>query len=178
MSHSLPFRPKLTVNRAFMQEFIEAETPCFGLGLVEEWNRQCGFLALRPDVAIPAEVSAHGFNFGHSLLGTSFMEVIPLRVRILWISDVQRASQSEQLRGASRVGCHARRGRLFFLCPRPEQSSDRVPCRHHSRVPRRAKIQHVADSEFHDHRPRIPAGSRTVLKEPGTRRNDAQLALL
>ncbi len=74
MNHTL--RPKLTVNRAFMQEFVEAETPCFGLGLVEEWNRQSGFLALRPDVAIPSDVSGQGFNFGHSLLGTSTMEVI------------------------------------------------------------------------------------------------------
>ena len=73
---SIPFPPKLTVNRSFMKEFIEAEPPCMGIGLVEEQNRQCGFLALRPAETIPPEVSAGGFNFGHSLLGTEALEVI------------------------------------------------------------------------------------------------------
>ena len=59
-----------------MMEFIEAETPCFGIGLVEERNRQYGFLALRPDEVIPSEISAGGFNFGHSLFGNSAMEVV------------------------------------------------------------------------------------------------------
>ena len=59
-----------------MKEFIEAEPPCMGIGLVEEQNRQCGFLALRPAETIPPEVSAGGFNFGHSLLGTEALEVI------------------------------------------------------------------------------------------------------
>lgn len=69
-------RPALTVNRLFMQEFIEAEPPCFALGLVEERKRQCGFLALRPDEVIPADVTAQGFNFGHSLLGSATFEVV------------------------------------------------------------------------------------------------------
>ncbi len=75
-SKVVPFRPKLTVNRSFIQQFVDAEPPCFALGLVEEQNRQSGFLALRPEEAIPAEVTARGFSFGHSLLGTSVMEVI------------------------------------------------------------------------------------------------------
>ncbi len=75
-SKVIPFRPKLIVNRSFMREFIDANPPCFALGLVEEQNRQSGFLALRPEDAIPSEVTARGFSFGHSLLGTSVMEVI------------------------------------------------------------------------------------------------------
>jgi hypothetical protein len=66
----------LSVNRSFMREFIEAETPCFALGLVEEQGQQCGFLALRPGEEIPPEASEGGFSFGHSLYGSSRFEVL------------------------------------------------------------------------------------------------------
>src|SRR5688572_5674121 len=66
----------LTVNRSFMREFIEASTPCFALGLVEEQGRQYGFLALRPEEEIPSERSDSGFSFGHSLYGSSRFEVL------------------------------------------------------------------------------------------------------
>jgi hypothetical protein len=69
-------RSSLTVNRSFMREFIEAETPCFALGLVEEQGQQCGFLALRPGEEIPPEASEGGFSFGHSLYGSSRFEVL------------------------------------------------------------------------------------------------------
>jgi hypothetical protein len=59
-----------------MREFIEADTPCFALGLVEERGRQSGFLALRPAEEIPPEVSDSGFAFGHSLYGGSRFEVL------------------------------------------------------------------------------------------------------
>ena len=39
-------------------------------------HQQCGFLALRPDEAIPPEISDQGFNFGHCLLGNESYEVI------------------------------------------------------------------------------------------------------
>lgn len=68
--------PTLTVNRSFMQAFIAAETPCCALGLVEEYGRPCGLIALRPDQEIPATITDGGFNFGHSLLGTAAFEVI------------------------------------------------------------------------------------------------------
>jgi hypothetical protein len=68
--------PTLTVNRSFMQAFIDAQTPCCALGLIEAGGRLCGLLALRPDREIPAAVTDEGFNFGHSLLGTAAYEVI------------------------------------------------------------------------------------------------------
>ena len=68
--------PTLTVNRQFMREFIDADTPCFALGMVEEHGRQCGFLALRPEEEIPSEVSNVGFNFGHALFGSTDFAVI------------------------------------------------------------------------------------------------------
>ncbi len=34
--------PVLTVNRSFIHEFMDAETPCGALGLVEENGRQSG----------------------------------------------------------------------------------------------------------------------------------------
>jgi hypothetical protein len=76
MSEVHPLRPRLIVNRQFIGDFISAETPCFALGLVEERNRQCGFLALRPDEAIPPHISDAGFRFGHSLFGNAAFEVV------------------------------------------------------------------------------------------------------
>lgn len=68
--------PTLTVNRTFMREFVSADAPCFALGMVEERKRQCGFLALRPDKAIPPEVCDGGFCFGHTLVGNASFEVV------------------------------------------------------------------------------------------------------
>lgn len=68
--------PTLTVNGTFMREFVSADAPCFALGLVEEGKRQCGFLALRPDKAIPPEVCDGGFRFGHTLRGNASFEVV------------------------------------------------------------------------------------------------------
>lgn len=68
--------PTLTVNRSFMRELLAADAPCFALGLVEERQRLCGFLALRPETAIPENVTGLGFQFGHSLLGTAEYEII------------------------------------------------------------------------------------------------------
>ena len=76
MSNVHRLLPRLRVNGRFIQDFIAAEPPCFALGLVEERKQRCGFLALRPDEAIPPTVCAAGFNFGHSLLGNAAFEVI------------------------------------------------------------------------------------------------------
>ncbi len=70
------FRAPMTVNRQFMADFVAAEAPCFALGLVEERKRRSGFLALRPDRPIPAQVTDVGFRFGHELIGTTEFEVI------------------------------------------------------------------------------------------------------
>jgi hypothetical protein len=72
----VPLLPKLTVNRTFMRDFIAADTPCFALAVVEERKEQRGFLALRPDRAIPPDISSAGFRFGHSLLGGAHFEVV------------------------------------------------------------------------------------------------------
>ena len=61
--------PTLTVNRAFMTDFLEPQSPCFALGLVDIEGNQTGFLAMRPQQPIPSETTAAGFNFGHALLG-------------------------------------------------------------------------------------------------------------
>ncbi|WP_262562838.1 hypothetical protein [Acaryochloris sp. CCMEE 5410] len=68
--------PSLTVSRSFMAEFIEAEKPCCALGMVVVEDRQCGFVALRPEPMIPPGATDLGFNFGHTLFGTSTYEVI------------------------------------------------------------------------------------------------------
>lgn len=76
MSNVYPLLPRLTVNGAFMDEFLAATAPCFALGLVEERQRTCGFLAIRPNETLPPNVTAAGFRFGHSLLGTSHYLIV------------------------------------------------------------------------------------------------------
>lgn len=71
-----PYLPVLTLNRAFMAEFISAPPPCFALGLMEASGQECGFLAMRPDKSIPPEITAKGFNFGHGLIGIEGHAVI------------------------------------------------------------------------------------------------------
>ena len=68
--------PQLVVNRGFMAEFLEADPPCFGLGLVEVGDVRCALVALRPDQPIPRHVTDGGFAFGHSLLGGEDWEVV------------------------------------------------------------------------------------------------------
>ena len=70
--------PVLTVNHSFMHKFMDAETPCGALGLVEENERQSGFVALHLDADVPFDVTARGFRLGHSLLGNTTFEVIHL----------------------------------------------------------------------------------------------------
>src|SRR5450755_2856627 len=59
-----------------MGEFLAADAPCFALGMVEERKRRCGFLALRPEEAIPPDVTSAGFSFGHCLFGNAAFEVV------------------------------------------------------------------------------------------------------
>ena len=66
--------PTLTVNGSFMREFVSADAPC--LSMIEEGNRQCGFLALRPDRPIPPEISDDGFRFGHTLPSNATFEAV------------------------------------------------------------------------------------------------------
>ena len=78
--YSLPL-PPLTVNKGLIREFLSEDPPCFALGMIEERTRHCGFLALRPDEAIPREVSDLGFRFGHTMLGTKDFPIIQFLFR-------------------------------------------------------------------------------------------------
>jgi hypothetical protein len=68
--------PTLTVNRRFMMDFIAKEPPCLALGLVGVEGSQTAMIALRLDEALPREVSAAGFAFGHALYGGGSWEVV------------------------------------------------------------------------------------------------------
>jgi hypothetical protein len=76
MSNVRHLLPRLTVNGRFIDELMSAQSPCFGLGLLEERKQQIGLLALRTDEAIPQDVTNLGFQFGHSLLGNDSFEVV------------------------------------------------------------------------------------------------------
>ena len=59
-----------------MRAFLAADPPCFALGMVEEWQEQSGFLALRPGTILSPDITNAGFRFGHALLGTADYEVV------------------------------------------------------------------------------------------------------
>ena len=69
-------RVPLRMNRQFVEDFIAADVPCFALGVVEERRMPLACLALRTAEAIPIDVSRGGFNFGHTVFGTSRFEVL------------------------------------------------------------------------------------------------------
>jgi hypothetical protein len=76
MSRNPPNLPSLIVNRSFMQEFVAARQSCCALGLVEVQNRQRAFIALRPQTAIPSNITNQGFASGHGLIGNRDFEVV------------------------------------------------------------------------------------------------------
>lgn len=61
--------PTLTLNRLFVGDLMAAKAPSFALGYVEEGLSVSGFLALRPDGAIPSASTDQGLRFGHCVLG-------------------------------------------------------------------------------------------------------------
>lgn len=71
-----PFRPRMTINRRFLADFMAADAPCFALGFVEEQKRVSGFLALRLDPPVPRHVTDIGLRLGQGLIGTSEFEVV------------------------------------------------------------------------------------------------------
>jgi hypothetical protein len=76
MGDVYPLRPRLIVNRRFMSDFLDADTPCFALGMVEERGRRCGLMAFRFDRPLPRQAADAGFRFGHCLLGNAAFEVV------------------------------------------------------------------------------------------------------
>ena len=76
MSAGNPLRPALVVNRCFMQAFLAAAPPCVALGMVEVQQQLCGMLALRLDEVLPSAVADRGFEFGHTLFGTTTFVVL------------------------------------------------------------------------------------------------------
>ena len=76
MSNIHTLLPKLMVNRAFIDEFVSADAPCFALSMVEERKQPYSLLALCPSEPIPPQISDRGCGFGHALLGNDAFEVI------------------------------------------------------------------------------------------------------
>jgi hypothetical protein len=76
MADARPSLPELAVNRSFMSAFLAEEPPCLALGMVEEGATRCAMVALRLDRALPRQVSAGGFSFGHALFGDDTWAVV------------------------------------------------------------------------------------------------------
>jgi hypothetical protein len=63
----MKFLPPLTFNSFFIKEFIEADNSSAAIGILEEYGKKIGFLAIKPDKLIPGEFTQGGINFGHQL---------------------------------------------------------------------------------------------------------------
>lgn len=110
----MPLLPTLTVNKTFMREFVCADVPCFALGMVEEGQRRCGFVALRPDKVIPREVSDGGFRFGHGMLGNDNFEVLHFAFKFYGFETYNALTNPNN----PLTGCpdgHGGKRRLLFL---------------------------------------------------------------
>jgi len=116
------FLSKLTVNRSFMYDFVDANAPCFALGLVEERKQQCGLLALRPGELIPPAVSNVGFNFGHSLFGNDDFEVIHFAFQFYGFRTYNVLLNPSNPIVQAVVRRMVETGEYFFFALSPEQS--------------------------------------------------------
>jgi hypothetical protein len=76
MADARPKLPELAVNRPFMSAFLAEDPPCLALGVVEEGANRCALVALRLNRALPRQVSAGGFSFGHALFGSGTWKVV------------------------------------------------------------------------------------------------------
>lgn len=76
MSHVYPLLPRLTVNGAFLDEFLATPEPCCALGLVEARRHTGGLVAIRLIERLPPAVTAAGCRFGHALLRTAHYTVV------------------------------------------------------------------------------------------------------
>ena len=68
---------KLTLNRRFAQDFLDAPPePCCALSVIEEREQVLPLVAFRPGVVLPYGVAEQGFDFGHSVLGGDSYEIV------------------------------------------------------------------------------------------------------
>ncbi|QLG96616.1 hypothetical protein HZF02_32315 (plasmid) [Pseudomonas yamanorum] len=76
MNNASLFLPRLTLNRQFVYDLIDADSPCCALGMIEVHGHPFGVLAIRPSDEFPDNTSSEGFELGHSLLGSADYEVV------------------------------------------------------------------------------------------------------
>lgn len=115
--------PKLAVNRQFMSEFIAAEPPCLALGLVEVGDVRCALIALRPEEALPRSVTAGGFRFGHSLLGTAAWEVVHFAFEFYGFETYNALINPSDPVARLILETMVRTGDYFFFAPSSDRST-------------------------------------------------------
>ena len=76
MSNVYRLLTKLTLNRRFAQDFLDAPEPCCALSVIEERKQVLPLVAFRPGVVLPYGVTEQGFDFGHSVLGGDSYEIV------------------------------------------------------------------------------------------------------
>lgn len=112
----------LAINRQFIRDFIDADAPCFALGMLEERKQVCGFLALRPNVAIPQAVMDRGFRFGHSLMGNADFEVVHFAFEFYGFGNYNVLVNPNSPLVRTVLNAMVDSGTYFFLVIGPDQS--------------------------------------------------------
>ena len=128
--------PELAVNRSFMAEFLDAEPPCFALGLVEMGGTRCALVALRPEQSIPRHVTAGGFRFGHSMLGGIGWEVVHFGFEFYGFRIYNALVNPSDPVARAVLGTMVGTGDYFFFALRRRSlGHDGLPVKHRDRRP-------------------------------------------
>lgn len=114
--------PILTVNKLFMRAFLSSSAPCAALGVIEEIGVDIGFLAMRPEINIPNEVTARGFNFGHALIGTSEYTIIQFVFEFYGFGKYYVLLNPNQSLVQTIITKMIESGSYFFLMLNPDKS--------------------------------------------------------
>src|SRR5450631_188172 len=141
-----------------MGEFLAADAPCFALGMVEERKRRCGFLALRPEEAIPPDVTGAGFSFGHCLFGNAAFEVVQFSFHFYGFKTYNVLVNPNNPIVANGVDHHDRERRLLLFCARRRRARHGIPVGNRGDEFVRTGDQSSAHPTLDHDRRSVPAG--------------------
>jgi len=119
----VPLLPKLALNRQLVEDLIAQDAPCFALGMVEERKQRFAALALRPGARIPSDISARGFDLGHSLLGTARFEVIHFAFEFCGFETYNVLINPNNPLVQTVVNSMIQRGKYFILVIGPDEDA-------------------------------------------------------
>lgn len=121
MSNVRPMTSTLTISRRFIEDFMEQDAPCFALAMLEERGRLFAALVLNPGEALPADIGADGFEFGHSVLGGADFEILHFAFEFHGFATYNVLLNPSNPLVQSVVRSMVERGGYFILAVSPER---------------------------------------------------------